>query len=392
MNIRYLLKSLGLNKDMIVMITTILVITFGRSLWSRYIPKYLQLLGASAFIIGVYGSLKTMVSGFYQYPGGIVSDKIGSKNALILFTVLSIGGLIIYMFSPDWKIFLLGTFLVLIWDSMSQPAIFSLIGEALKKNRAIGFSVQSLLKRLPIIIAPPLGGYLIEKYGIEYGVKIGIIISVFLAFLTILFQKKFYERTNIEKRSVSLGIIGVWKTMDSSLKKLLLADIMARLASNMVKVYVILYILDIVGWTPTGYGILISLQMITSTLSYLPAAKLADIYGRKPFVTATFLFFSLFPVTLVSIPDPSLIPLAFIIAGLREIGEPARKALIVDLAKEEYRGRIIGLYYLIRGLLMIPAPMIGGLLWSIYPKIPFIVASIIGFLSILIFITIKVKQ
>ena len=151
-------------------------------------------------------------------------------------------------------------------------------------------------------------------------------------------------------------------------------------------------ILDIVGWTPTGYGILISLQMITSTLSYLPAAKLADIYGRKPFVTATFLFFSLFPVTLVSIPDPSLIPLAFIIAGLREIGEPARKALIVDLAKEEYRGRIIGLYYLIRGLLMIPAPMIGGLLWSIYPKIPFIVASIIGFLSILIFITIKVKQ
>jgi len=45
MNIKYLLKSLGLNKDMIVMITTILIITFGRSLWSRYIPKYLEFLG-----------------------------------------------------------------------------------------------------------------------------------------------------------------------------------------------------------------------------------------------------------------------------------------------------------------------------------------------------------
>jgi len=73
-------------------------------------------------------------------------------------------------------------------------------------------------------------------------------------------------------------------------KKLLVADIAARFASNTVKVYVVLYVLNILGASPLQYGLLISVQMIMSILSYLPAAKLTDIYGRKPFVALTFMF------------------------------------------------------------------------------------------------------
>jgi len=130
---------------------------------------------------------------------------------------------------------------------------------------------------------------------------------------------------------------------------------------------------------------MISIQMTASILSYLPAVKLSDIYGRKPFVTATFLLFALFPITLVLMPDASLLPLAFIVSGLRKIGEPARKALIVDLAKEKYRGKTIGLYYLIRGAINIPAPLIGGLIWSISPQLPFYLSFVIGMIGVLIF-------
>ena len=45
----------------------------------------------------------------------------------------------------------------------------------------------------------------------------------------------------------------------------------------------------------------------------------------------------------------SYLPAAFAIGGLREIGEPARKALIVDLSDAAARGRTVGLYYAIRG-------------------------------------------
>jgi hypothetical protein len=42
------------------------------------------------------------------------------------------------------------------------------------------------------------------------------------------------------------------------------------------------------------------------------------------------------------------------------------------LASEAHRGRAIGLYYLIRGLCVMPAPLIGGLLGGIAPRLPFL--------------------
>ena len=59
--------------------------------------------------------------------------------------------------------------------------------------------------------------------------------------------------------------------------------------------------------------------------------------------------------------------------------------MIVDLAKAEHRGRTIGLYYLIRGVTNIPAPLIGGLMWPISPQFPFYLAFLIGMIGVLIF-------
>jgi len=387
-----ILEWFGLERDIFVMVVAVLVLTMGNQVWIRYIPKYLEYLGAGALIIGLYGFIERLVGAIYQYPGGALADRIGSKNALILFSLISIIGYAIYYFSPGWEFIILGTFFVLVWESMSSPAIFSLIGEALSKSkRAMGFSVQSILKRVPIVLAPPIGGYLIQSFGLREGMKIGFIISILTAVLAIVVQKRFYTRISRKKVVEKLRLVELWTVMDQNLKRLLISDILARTASYMVKVYVVLYVLNVIGAPPIYYGFMISIQMTTSILGYLPAAKLADIYGRKPFVTATFLFFALFPLALVSVKEAWLLPLAFIVAGLREIGEPARKALIVDLAGEKFRGRIIGLYYLIREFTTMPAPLIGGFLWLISPATPFYTAFAIGALGVLIFTTTRLK-
>ena len=383
---------LGLERDMVVMIVTVLILTLGGQMWAKYVPKYLEYLGASTLIIGLYGSIKAVVTALYQYPGGWVSDKLGPKRALVAFTFTAMTGYLIYLFAPDWRLFLVGTLFVLVWDSMSQPAIFSLIGETLKKSRrAIGFSVQSVLKRLPIIVAPPLGGYLIEAYGLEWGMKIGFSVSIALALLAVVFQEKFYAKTGGGDRKIGGRILAVWREMNRGLKRLLVSDIFARLASNIIGVYVVLYALNVLGASPVEYGLLISVQMTTSILSYFPAAKLADIYGRKPFIALTFTFFALFPLALALVPSAAFLPLAFVIAGLREIGEPARKALIVDLAERSHKGRAIGLYYLIRESVMIPAPLIGGFLWDMSPQLMFLMAFAVGALGVLLFISSKIE-
>jgi MFS family permease len=118
--------------------------------------------------------------------------------------------------------------------------------------------------------------------------------------------------------------------------------------------------------------------MIAATLVYLPVARLADRMNRKPFVLATFAFFALFPLALATARGAAGLTAAFVIAGLRETGEPARKSLILDLASAGARGRAVGLYYLIRGLAVFAAPLVGGWLWILDRRLPFYVAFGVG--------------
>jgi MFS family permease len=153
----------------------------------------------------------------------------------------------------------------------------------------------------------------------------------------------------------------------------------------MTGVITILYVTNVQHFSIAQYGTLIAVQMITSILVYIPAGKLADRVGRKPFVIATFLSFALFPIAVIGASSFPFLVLAFVVGGLREIGEPARKAMIVDFAEDDVRARSVGLYYLVRSLCITPAAAIGGLLWQIAPEIPFVVAGIIGMIATAVF-------
>src|SRR6185369_14393699 len=150
-------------------------------------------------------------------------------------------------------------------------------------------------------------------------------------------------------------------------------------------VLTILYVTNIKGISIAWYSTLIAIQMLTSIVVYLPAGKIADRIGRKPFVIATFLSFALFPLAVMLASSFSFLVLAFIVGGLREIGEPSRKAMIVDFAEEGVRARSVGLYYLVRSLSITPAALVGGLLWKIAPQVPFVIAAIIGMAGTVVF-------
>jgi MFS family permease len=166
--------------------------------------------------------------------------------------------------------------------------------------------------------------------------------------------------------------------MPSPLKWLLVSDVFIRTYEGLVDVFLVLYAINVVGVSAAGFGALIAIQMMTAIVSYVPAAKLADRVGRNPLVIATFVAFSLFPITVALAGSFSGLAIAFVVGGLRELGEPARKALIVDLAEPALRARSVGLYYLIRSLAIAPTAFIGGLLWQVTPALPFWAAGAIA--------------
>ncbi len=378
-----LANYLSLERNVALSSAAILLIGFGEELWTTFLPKYLEALGATASIVGLFGTGRDFFDAVYQYPGGWLSDRYGRRRAFLIFIALASSGYFVYLFSRSWPVVFVGLALSLAWSSMASPAIFAVIGDSLpRERRAMGFTLQSILKRVPIVIAPVLGGALIASRGVLSGVHIGLVVTLVLAAVTALLVL----RINIPvKRAEAINIRGVWQSFHSALKRLLISDVIIRMCEGMTGVFAILYVTNVQHFSVARYGTLIAIQKTTSILVYIPAGKIADRVGRKPFVIATFLSFALFPLAVVTASSFALLVVAFIIGGLREIGEPARKAMIVDFARDDLRARSVGLYYLIRGLSITPAAAIGGLLWQIAPQTPFVIAGAIGIIGTIVF-------
>jgi predicted MFS family arabinose efflux permease len=117
------------------------------------------------------------------------------------------------------------------------------------------------------------------------------------------------------------------------------------------------------GIDPMYVGILFAVQHVTALVTYLPIGRMTSAVGLQPFIGLTFVFFALFPLTLAIVPDGLGLIVAFVVYGLREIGEPARKALITSLMVEEVRAEGIGLYWGLRSFAICWASIVGALVW-----------------------------
>jgi MFS family permease len=136
--------------------------------------------------------------------------------------------------------------------------------------------------------------------------------------------------------------------------------------------------------TAFQFGILTGIEMATAMLIYIPVAYFADRSTKKPFVVITFVFFTLFPLSLIFARSFEILVLAFILRGLKEFGEPTRKALIMDLAPESRKAAIFGLYYMMRDIIVSIAAFGGAFLWLISPQVNFLTAfgfGVIGTIS-----------
>jgi MFS family permease len=384
---RYAVKTeLGLERNIVAVSVAMFLLALGENLWKRFLPKYLEALGAPITAIGFFGTCQDFLDGIYQYPGGWISDRYGRQRALLLFVALATIGYALYCVAPVWPLIFLGLVFVMAWSSMASPTLFAVVGDALpNERRALGFTVQSILRRIPIAVAPTLGGLAIAAYGVRAGVQVGLLVTVALAIVTLAVVIR--VNVPVTRDDVLTDIGAVWRSLPTPLRWLLTSDIFIRTCEGLVDVFLVLYAVDVAGITAPRYGLLVAVQMVVSILSYIPAARLADRVGRKPFVIATFVAFALFPVAVVVARGFPAMALAFVVGGLRELGEPARKALIVDLVVPAVRARSVGVYYLVRSVAIAPAAFVGGLLWGVSPALPFWIAAAIGLAGVLVFTT-----
>ncbi len=381
----------ALKRNLVIILVAIFVIGTGEELWMRFVPKYLQTLGASVFVIGLYDALRTLISAIYAYPGGLLADRWGHRRAFITFNLVSIAGYALVLLIPHWGAVIAGMFLFLSWTCFSLPATFSLVGASVAANRySMGIGVQMVIKRVPIMVAPLVGGILIDRFGVIPGVRVALIISILLAGATFIALRELREEVKESEETVPMperwNFLRCLREFDAPMRWLLLSDILVRFCERIPFAWVVIFAMDYAGASGEQVGLLTTIEVLVATLCIIPSSHFADKQQREPFVVTTFVMFTLFPIVLLFSRSFHALMIAFFIRGLKEFGDTSRKALIVSYSEPERRGQMIGAYYLIRDSIVSVGAILGAYLWSRSPAANFLGAAAFGIAGTILYL------
>jgi MFS family permease len=388
-NWQRLAEFLALKRNTGLLLIALVLAGTGERLWLGFAPKYLLELGAAYFVVGLFDALQTLLGALYAYPGGWLTDHWGQRRSLMLFSALSLAGYALVLLWHHWLALLLGAFLFLAWSAFSLPTTFAVVATSLQaRQHTMGIGVQSMVRRVPMMLGPLGGGWMITRFGWSQGVHYALLGCMLLSLLTMGFQTLMAEpvRTGPAAEAPAPGnFVSVVKSFTPGLRELLVSDILIRFCERIPYAWVVVWAINGAGLSAQQFGYLVAFEMLAAMMCYIPVAHLADKYGRRPFVLATFLFFTLFPVTLLWAKSFGWLAFAFVVRGLKEFGEPARKAMIIGEAAPELRARTYGAYYLIRDCVVTTGSFLGVWLWNISPRANFIGAAVCGGLGTLWF-------
>lgn len=117
------------------------LVGLGEELWKKFLPKYLEALGAAKPIIGLFGTAHDFFDAMYQYPGGWIANHPGRRRTFLIFLALASAGYLVYLLSPSWPWPFVGLALVMAWQSMGSPQ--SSPSSVMRCRRNVGHGVHS---------------------------------------------------------------------------------------------------------------------------------------------------------------------------------------------------------------------------------------------------------
>jgi len=407
-------QFIGLERDVLVLSVAMFAFSLSFQMTGRYVPEYLRVLGAGATVVGLYGSVGNLIGALYPYPGGALSDRLGSRLSLTLFGTLSSAGFLFWFVAPQvpevtlagvslepWLWIFVGLFLTQAWKSFGLGATFAIVKQSVPPERlAMGFASTEVFRRIGFLLGPLIAAALLAATAtFVEGFRYVLIVAAAFGIVATVAQHLLYDAGEDSLGKSFEGLAQLrddLRSLPETLRPLLVADTLIRFANGMVYVFFVIVVTEFleVGFTGFGvslrpdafFGVLLGVEMVVALLTKLPVSKLAERTGLKPVVGLGFAVYAVFPVLLIFAPaDQWVVVALFAFSGLRFAGLPAHKALIVGPAERNAGGRVTGAYYLLRNTIVIPSAALGGWLYARDPTLAFSVASLVGVVGVVYF-------
>ena len=432
---RALLRTfLALERDVLVLSAAMFAFSLGFQMTSRYVPRYMSVLGAGAVAIGLFGTFGNLIGAVYPYPGGALSDRIGSRVALTLFGLASTLGFVVWLFAEAFGVvavppigttvellgrevvvgwlepasipvgIFLGLVLAQAWKSFGLGATFAVVKQALDPDRlATGFASTETFRRTAFLLGPLFAAGVLSAFAFETGFRVLLAVAAAFGLGATLAQHVLYDAGEEGLGKSFEGVSTVredLRAMPPALRPLLAADTLVRFGNGMVYVFFVIVVteflavgvrLPVVGrLSPDAYfGVLLAIEMLVALVVMVPVSRLSRRVGLKPVVALGFAVYAVFPILLINAPEnAAALAALFAFSGLRFAGLPAHKALIVGPAEAGTGGRVTGSYYLLRNAVVIPSAAVGGAMYAVSPRAAFAGATAVGLVGVGLFLAV----
>jgi MFS family permease len=334
-----------------------------------------------------FSAVLNLVEGGAYIAGGAFAHRLGARKTLLIASLPIVAGLIVFAVSQSAVAVVITALLITNWEPLSLAATFDVVGgEVPKERRTIAFALQSIQKRLPQVIGPLVGGAL---FALGFGWNLGLAFALLAGAMII--QWRLLERMKAKADPPRVPYRAVLARIPPGLRKLLLAEVILRWSDWLVRDLAALYVVGVLLRSEVEWGLYLALASFAALVTYVPVGKWVDRSpSPRPFIGLTFFLFALFPLNLALLPELLPVPIAlaitYILNGLREIGEPARKALITTGLPPDIRARAVGLYWGLRSFAFWPAPLAAAALWTFTsPQTAMIIAGCLGMVGTLVF-------
>ncbi|NSW52674.1 MAG: MFS transporter [Anaerolineae bacterium] len=354
---------------------------------------YLADLGADVQQIGLVFSIVGVVSLVLQVFGGWVSDSIGRLKAVAIGSVGGVVGVFAVALAPSWQWFVLAMILSQFPRALIGPSFGAFIAENSKEeNRGKVYGITDMIFTICGIVGPALGGLLSDQFGFSLVFWAAAVLYSMAAVVRIWMARTMKSAKVEQQKALTLhsfklsirtlvtmilgGGIITWIFITDGVR-----DAVYSLSRNLET----LYLEQIIGLDTTQIGLLFSAFSIAMLATPLVAGRLGDKYGERLPISLGFLM--IFGAYGLFLSSSSYMPfvLVWVIYGLG-VGllSPAYSSLISKVVPHDRLGTFNGVFYGAIGLLALPAPYLGSLMWDgISPKAPFFAAAAVSLLTII---------
>jgi len=348
-----------------------------------YTSIYIRQLGASFVQLGLVGSIGWLVNAVVAYPFGRLIDVYSSKRLLLITVLLQASVPLTYFLARDWVWIAVATSLSSLAYFCTQGLENVVMANSLRDtDRAKGFTLVTSASLVPTVVAPLVAAAILTRLG---GISAENLKTLFLIEFLGLAAIGLYIGLRFEETEGLLGngrsLLGGLREMLSGspyLRRWLLIDTISASSYAVMGKYVMVHAQEVKGVDPIVIGAMGATFAIIGIVSSVPLGALADRIGRIRTVLLMRPLFHASTLILLYTPDPRWLILSWALRGTFNPSLSILAAYRNELVSPEERGRWMGVRELLRRLFMIPAPLLGGILYTnVSPQAPFMLHIIV---------------